>query len=192
MDGRVRIGTCSGPAEAALVRAMLTAHDIPVLIGGEHHAGMLGGLGGAFVSLDIWVAREDAEDAAALLRELRTPGEGEATDDDSDAADDEADAVADVVPVERRVDQRRRTGLVLLLACCVTFGTGHLYTRAWMRGIALAALEVVGLFQIGRAPVVGAVLVMLAIVTDAVGAITRVRAANRGAALPTATVVIRK
>ena len=71
MSGRVRIGTCSNPADAALVRSVFDAHEIGVVIGAEHHASLLGPVGGAFLSLDVWVAEADAEEAAALLHDLR-------------------------------------------------------------------------------------------------------------------------
>jgi hypothetical protein len=86
MKSRVRIGTCSGPAEAAFVRSVFDAHDLPVLISGEQHASVLGGLGG-FVRLDIFVAEQDAEDAAALLRDIREGDHAISEDDDlSDSA----------------------------------------------------------------------------------------------------------
>src|SRR5215831_13046420 len=68
---RLRIGTCADTADAALVRSVFAARGIPVVIGAEHHASLLGPIGSSFLSLDIWVAEEDAEDAAALLRDLR-------------------------------------------------------------------------------------------------------------------------
>ena len=193
MEGRVRIGTCSGPAEAALVRAMFGAHDIRVLIGGEHHASMLGGLGGAFLRLDIWVASEDAEDATALLAELREGrpvGEGEDVPADAEAEDDDDEAGP---PVASRVERRRRSVIALVLACGLTFGAGHFYTRAWLRGLGLAGFELFALRQLGHAPGFGAGLIVLGVALDAVGALLRVRAATseaeRGRVLPRARVV---
>ena len=183
---RVRIGTCSGPADAALVRAAFEAHDIPVLINAEQHASMLGGLGGAFVPLHILVAEEDAEEAAALLRDLREhdheadrdhdpyhePGPGE-----PDPADfDDADASASASGVEVRVDRRRRTGVVLLLGLCVTFGTAHMYTGAWLRGLCLAGIEAIAFRYVVVGSKLGTPLLLAAIATDVVGALLRVRA----------------
>src|SRR5262245_50716190 len=70
MKNRVKIGTCSGPAEAAFVRSVFDAHELPVVINGEMHAYAMGGLGG-FVRLEIFVDRDDAEDAIALLDDIR-------------------------------------------------------------------------------------------------------------------------
>jgi hypothetical protein len=110
MKNRAKIGTCSGPAEAAFVRSVFDAHQLPVVINGEMHASAMGGLGG-FIRLDILVDREDAEDAAALLRDIRAgdhavsegdelPGGGRAAaagDELLDGADSDERADADGV-----------------------------------------------------------------------------------------------
>src|SRR4051812_27678358 len=70
MKNRVQIGTCSGPAEAAFVRSVFNAHELPVIINGEMHASAMGGLAG-FVPLNILVDEDDAEEAIALLRDIR-------------------------------------------------------------------------------------------------------------------------
>lgn len=192
VSGRVRIGTCSNPNDAALVRSVFAAHEIGVVIGAEHHASLFGLLGGAFLSLDIWVAEEDAEEAAALLHDLRERGAGTAPEDDGD---DEADGEADAPPapsetgesLQWRLDRRRRTGVVLLIGTVLTFGTAHMFTRAWMRGIALAGLEVLGLRYLAAGNALGGAMVASAIVYDLVGAIWRVRAAPR-TTLPVARV----
>ena len=173
--GRVRIGTCAGPADAALVRAMFDAHGIPVLVGAEHHAGMLGGLGGAAFSLDILVDEEDAEEASALLQDLREHEAEDAPEDEESPDDDDDEVDPDPVPIEVRVDRRRRTGIALLLACCVTFGTGHMFARAWLRGLLLCGLEIFSIRLLIRSPLQGALLFAGTILTDAIGAIVRVR-----------------
>ena len=206
MSGRVRIGTCSNPADAALVRSVFAAHEIDVVIGAEHHASLLGPLGGAFLSLDIWVAEVDAEEAAALLHDLRergaeaTPdGEDEDHEEDGDAAEGSAgdDAgqptpapPAPSAPSESlrwRLDRRRRTGVVLLLGTFITFGTAHMFTRAWMRGIALAGLEILGFRYLAAGNSLGGAMVLSAIIYDLSGAIWRVRMAPR-TSLPVARV----
>ena len=67
---------------------MFSARGIPVVVGAEHHSSMLGGLGGGFLSLDIWVAEEDSEEASALLRDVREPGK--CPDDDELTGDEPA------------------------------------------------------------------------------------------------------
>lgn len=108
MKNRVRIGTCSGPAEASFVRSVFDAHDLPVVINGEMHAYTMGGLGG-FVRLDILVDAEDAEDAIALLRDIRAgdhavsegddPGDGTGAPGDEPSEAREGDERADAVGV---------------------------------------------------------------------------------------------
>ncbi|MEO7732340.1 MAG: DUF2007 domain-containing protein [Kofleriaceae bacterium] len=193
MSLRVRIGTYSGPADAALVRSMFSAHGIDVVVGAENHAGMLAGLGGGFLSLDIWVDEEASEEATALLRDLRERDEGAAPSADDDE-DDEYDGdetgeswrAAPVATVHQRVEQRRRTAVALLLGCCITFGTAHMFTGAWRRGVALAAVELVGILQAGAGHTLGGVAAVAAILVDLGGAIRRIRA--RRPLLPVARV----
>jgi hypothetical protein len=205
---RVRIGACANPADAALVRSVFAARDIPVVIGAEHHASLLGPIGGAFLSLDIWVAEEDAEDAAALLHDLREhpadgdldaaaleaggAGRGDAGDPDGEhdggdghdaiAPDDSAALPAEQQAVQApgdsvdaQLERRRRTGIAILLGCFITFGTAHMSTRAWLRGIALAGLEAFGFRLVAAGDRLGPVLVIAAIMWDLVGAIWRIR-----------------
>jgi hypothetical protein len=131
----------------------MEAHDIPVVINAEQHASMLGGIGGAFVPLHVYVDSEHAEEAAALLRDLREREQGEpaseaeaetdSTDDDADAADADHDDDDRVVSdVDLRVERRRRAGIVLLLSCFIPLGgIGHLLTGAWFRGLALTGVQ---------------------------------------------------
>jgi hypothetical protein len=156
---------------------MFDAHGIHVVIGAEQHAGMLGGLGGAFVSLDIWVDADDAEEAAELLQAMRD-SEPEPLESEEAGEDDAADAPDDLA-IEARVDRRRRTGIALLLSCCITFGTGHMFSRAWLRGLMLAGLEIFAFSLIGHyhTRVQGAILFAAVVLTDMIGSIVRVRRA---------------
>jgi hypothetical protein len=178
---RVRIATCSNAAEAAMVRAILDAHDIDVVIAGEHNASVLVGLAGSYVSLDVYVEAEDSERAAELIRSLREGGEGvdEPPDDES----------PDVGPDPHlAIESRKRTGVVVVLAFCITFGTAHMYARAWMRGITLAAIELVGFFQMRNDQVLGVSMFVGAVLCDFIGALWLVRRRPPGPrpALPTA------
>jgi hypothetical protein len=177
--GRVRIGTCSGPAEAALVRAAFEAHDIPIVINAEQHASILGGLGGAFVPLHIYVSDDRAEEAAALLEDLRAheAREPEPADeaDQADQADEADEEASDGPPIEVRTTRRRRTVAVVLLGLCITFGTAHMLTGAWLRGMALAGLEVLAIKYLAAGEAsFGTILLFGCIITDLVGALWRV------------------
>lgn len=171
---------------------MFSAHGIAVVIGAENHASLLGPLGSSFLSLDIWVDEEDSEEAAALLRDVRErdeSGDGDDDDDDDDdpsGAGDDRDDRGD--SLQLRIERRRRTSVVVLLGCCLTLGTAHMFTRAWMRGLALAAVEVVGFMHLWAGNAIGGVAIAAAILTDVIGALWRVRAAPRSA-LPAARVL---
>jgi len=166
---------------------MFSAHGIAVVVGAENHAGLLAGLGGAFLSLDIWVDEEESEEAVALLRDLRERDERRDDDDDDDDFDGTAEEAGESPArndatgnsVKLRIDRRRQTGVVLLLGCCITFGTAHLFTRAWMRGITLAAVELAGVMQLWDGHEIGGLVVAAAILSDVIGALWRVRAAPR-------------
>ena len=166
---------------------MFSAHGIDVVLGAENHAGMLAGLGGGFLSLDIWVDEEVSEEATALLHDLRERNAGAQLPDDEPDDDDEYDgdehgmAWRDLpaTTVNQRTDQRRRTAVALMLGCCITFGTAHMFTGAWMRGVTLAVIELVGILQAGAGHAIGGAAAIAAIVSDLVGALWRIRMARR-------------
>ena len=184
---------------------MFSARGIPVVVGAEHHSSMLGGLGGGFLSLDIWVAEEDSEEATALLRDVREPAashDGGLADDDlvADPAPDgdetsfstsQADAATALAPASsaddtqagfhRFIERRRRTGIALLLGCCITFGTAHMFTRAWLRGLALAGLELLGILKLAAGERIGTLAIVGAVTVDIIGAVWRVWTQDRPA-----------
>ena len=196
MSDRVRIGTCSGLAEAALLRSVFVAHGIGGAIGDEHHVGVftvLGGLGGGFASLDIWVDEDEHEEALALLRSLRSneadPGDrdeppSEAANPDDEPRDDDASAHGhDEIPGELRlrIHRRRQTAVALLLGACVTFGTAHAFTRAWARAALLMIVEAIGIGYVLLGNALGIVAVIGTVVADVTGALWRIHAGGTGA-----------
>lgn len=197
MKNRVRIGTCSGPAEAAFVRSVFDAHDLPVMISGEMHASAFGGLAG-FIRLEIFVDQDDVEDAVALLSDIRAgdhalaePADGEpampadARAPGEPSSDERADADGVWVPRhETEVPgtpavtqttgydtRRRRTGIVLLLSVIVGFGTAHMAMGAWVRGIAIAVLTCAGLVYIASGDSLGGWLLFASRFIDMFGAL---------------------
>jgi hypothetical protein len=178
--------------DVALVRSVFEAHGIPIVINAEQHASVLGGLGGAFLPLYIYVDGGHAEEAAALLADLRAR---EAPDPELDAEEDDAgddasgDDASGEAPADVPAQRRRRTGIALLFGCCVTFGTAHMTTGAWFRGLALAGIEGLGLTHLfGGNADLGGVLFAGAVVTDVVGALWRARARTVEPRLPVARV----
>jgi len=157
------------------LRSMFAARGIPIVVGAEHHASLLGALGSSFLSLDIWVDDEDSEEAGALLRDLRdrVPTADDGAAEPGDAADDD-DGPGESMQIQ--LDRRRRTGVVLLLGLFITFGTAHMFTRAWVRGLALGAVQIAGIFQLTHGHAVGGVAVVAAVATDFIGSLWRVRA----------------
>lgn len=161
---RVRIGTCSDAVDAGFIRSMFAARDIAVVIGGEHHASLLGPINGAFISLDIWVAAEDAEEAAALLHDLRTQPTPADEDDgaplpDAEPADPDGDdatwgapetftPAADDMPLSamrQRQFERRRNVIGVLFGLFVPFiAAAHLFTGAVLRGLLLSGVKLLG------------------------------------------------
>lgn len=119
--GRVMIGTCSGPTDAALIKAAFKAHRIPVLINAEQHANMLAGLGGALTPLHIYVDSDHADDAKALLADLREQDHQSDVDREVDAEDDRelAEISAD------RSERRRRHGVVLVIVLAGAMATPY-------------------------------------------------------------------
>lgn len=172
------------------MRAAFDAHDIPVVINAEQHASALGGLGGAFVPLHIYVDDSVAEEAAALLKDLRehdregfdpeTDAEAgaeaarEAEDEDAAAgADEDDDASArGAASVDVRVERRRRTVAVLLFPW---FGLAHVLTGAPLRGVTLGAIEAFALtWMFGDKPDAGTLLFCAAVIADITGALWRI------------------
>lgn len=196
MKHRVSIGTCSGPAEAAFVRSVFDAHDLPVVINGEMHASVMGGLGG-FVRLEIFVDEADADEATSLLRDIRdgehaVEGDEMPSEPDEPDGDERADAegvwdarresgaaappppAPDPEPATPFDTRRRRTGAVLLVSAMIGFGAAHMATGAWGRGAVLAALNLVGIWYAYQENPVGGWLMFGTRVGDLLGALWRV------------------
>ena len=85
-------------------------------------------------------------------------------------ADADADASADLDPTAAAGQLRRRRTVAALVACTITFGTGHAAAGAWLRFMLLAGLEALGLrYLAGGAVGLGASLVVGAVALDIVG-----------------------
>lgn len=167
MSDRVRIGCCANPAEATLLRAFFDAHDVSVTINGEQHAAMLGGLGGAFLSLEIAVDGADAEKARELLAEFRGAAPAMDEEDDEDEVDD----------LSFKLERRKRIAIAIMLACFITFGTGHLSAGAFKRAFALAVFEMLAIREVivhGAWP--GAAMCVAAVLLDMLGSVHVIRA----------------
>lgn len=166
-----------------MIRSMLSAHGIEAMIPG---GGAQAGVAAVGFVTHVFVDPEDAEQAAALIAELRTSGPpGE--DDDEDAAPGDDEEVAPAAELNVTLERRTRGGAVVLLAVMIQFGTGHMSTGAWKRGFALAALEIFGIRMLWTGERFGTVIVVGAVVLDLVGAVIRTyRRASPASRLPVA------
>ncbi len=201
----VRVATCHDPAEATMIRTVLSAHGIDAMIPGEASAS-LGTAAVGFIT-HVFVDAEDAEDAAALIHELRegpapgADGPGDADDGTADgdgaegptAEEGAADADGDGAEVALVAGRRVPLVAVVVLAMTPGFGAAHMATGAWKRGLALAAVELVGARHAVAGDRLGVVLIVLAVVADPIGGVVRVRARRRreAPALPEARIVPR-
>jgi Putative prokaryotic signal transducing protein len=194
LHDRIRIAVCRDSAEAALVRAVLSGHDIAVYVSGDHSN--LLGLGAAAISRDCWVPRADADEARALIQELREGGpaalaDGEIPVDDTAEREDEVSPGGALVTsgddTLARLGKRNRIVLAVMVGMTLGHGTAHMSARAWKRGITLAAIEIVGWRHLahGNTAIAGA-LVLGAIVVDLAGAVVTIM--RTAATIPSARV----
>jgi hypothetical protein len=183
----VRVATCHDPAEATVIRSVLAAHGIDAIIPGEGAHSV--GTAAVGFRTHVFVDAEDVEEATALITEIREGGAEGATDEEDDDEDDAVGLARNDVAVT--VDRRKRMGATVLLALVITFGTGHMSTGAWKRGIALAAVEIAGLRYAAAGQRWGVALIAAAVLVDLVGSVFRVRAHGAPAKLPTAMVARR-
>lgn len=181
----VSVAMCHSPAEAMMIQAMLSARGIHAIIPGAS-AASLTAAATAFSSR-VLVDEADAEEASALIAELRdeaasaAPGEdGDGEDGDEDDEDDQSEARQEERALEANIDaqtvrtlRKRMIVASLCLSLMITMGAGHLLQRAWGRAFALIGLEVVGLrYLFAGHHRTGAALFVTAIVLDAIGSAT--------------------
>jgi hypothetical protein len=185
----VRVATCHDPAEATLIRSILTAHGIEAMIPGEGAASV--GVAAVGFITHVFVGADHAEDAAALIAQMRA-GVSELVEDEEEDGEVERDGSGAVMPsatdVAVVVDQRLWRGIAVLFALVPTFGAGHMATGAWKRGLMLGAVELVGLRHVVAGNAWGTALIVAAVLVDFIGALVRVRRRIAPAPLPVARV----
>lgn len=187
-ERRVRIGNCRDAAEAAVIRAVLSSHGISVHVT-DGSAAAAAGVGNTAVSIDVWVDRDEVEEATALIAELREGGEAVLADDEI-PADDTAERLDEEprggVPAVRGGDTLARLGRTKrmiaagMLAVLLQHGTAHLSTRAWKRGLSLMTVQIVGWTHLAAGNLVrGVAMVAGAVVVDLVGSLWEIARATR-------------
>ena len=200
-ESDVMVVICRDSAEAALIRAVLTAHEIPVVIRGGD-AAMIGG-GSSASRHTVWVPPAYADEAAAFIRDMREGGAAELADDEipeDDTAEREEELTPDgavVGPIDAtlrrdgdtisRLSRRNRITLAFLAGLVLMHGTAHMSARAWKRGFLLAAVQIAGWWTLAARDVrLGGSIVIATIVMDLVGAVTHILQSD--SPIPTAVV----
>ena len=179
-DRRVRIGNCRDAAEAAVIRSVLSSHGIAVHIT-DGSAAAAAGLGNTGIPINVWVDRDEVEEATALIQELREGGEavlvdGEIPADDTAERLDDAPAGTQLEPAPTdtllRLGRGKRMVGAVLLGLMFQHGTAHLSTRAWKRGLSLAAVQIVGWRHLLAGNLaLGTGMVVAAVVCDVIGSL---------------------
>lgn len=203
----VSVGYCYSIAEAMMIRSFLEARGIIAIIPGMGAVSALAYTSG-FAS-QVLVDRDHAEDAVALIRQLREGAsaedevalaEGEARGDGATEGEDDGEGEGEgedededpavVYDVEQRVARRRRIAITACAATMVTLGMGHMVNRAYLRGVFFAGLEVLGLYLVALGVAAGKFVLIGAIATDLAGglALATSGAPRVRAALPVARV----
>jgi hypothetical protein len=187
-DELVLLTTCSDSVEPMSIRAMLEAEGIEVFVQGEHHRAQLGFLG-SYVDLRVMVRAHDLEDARELLEEAAY-AEHLPHDDGPEVEDDPSmrrfrerigelpdESPGDAVQGAGSV-RPRPAALAAILACSLTFGTGHMVARLWSTAAVLAITELflIGMLLGGRA--IAAIAIAALVLYDAIGGTLAVRRHN--------------
>lgn len=156
--------------EAMMIEATLKARGIHAIIPGLS-SGTTAYYSG-FTS-QILVNEDQAEEARAIVIELRESQQASSEDDDS--ADDEIEEAspahhAPPDPARSSTDVRRWRFVTMLVSLAITFGMGHLVNRAWLRGMMIAGVEALGFYYLsyGQSKMASA-LIIGAIAYDVIG-----------------------
>jgi Putative prokaryotic signal transducing protein len=162
----VAVTTCHSPAEAMMIQAVLSAHGIASVIPGASAASVTAAAVG--FSSRVLVDAEVADEASALISELRGSGTEGQTPDLDDVADE---GPSDEPEVGLALTRRHRVGVTVCLSLMLTFGAGHLFHRAVGRGMVIAGLEAMGIRYLMAGHRLGSMLVVGAVLLDLLGSV---------------------
>jgi len=125
--------------EASIVASILESHDVPHVIQGLSHRGMLGVLGAGIVPLRVLAPQAHAERARELIEGYRAQLSEEAEHGESEGheGDDEG-----YIPRRRLFTVKsRQLGVALLLGAIIGFGSATLYARLYVLSALLCSLQ---------------------------------------------------
>lgn len=178
-----------------MIQSVLTAHGIDSIIPGASSASLTTAAVG--FSSRVLVDIEVAEEAAALIAELRRPTAQDGSDDEDEEEDDEDDdlQVIDAGAPRDAAAYRRMMAATLCASVLAPMAAGHLMHRAYGRAMVLTGMIAVGVMYIPISPILGTSVLVAAKAVDAIGAVMLLRRrfwrAHRQAELPLARTVSR-
>lgn len=170
----VRVATAGSAMEAHTLRGYLETHNIFCHAQGIEHHSMLGGHYNGIIEINLLVPAYDAEQAGILIAEFRA---GDLCLDENDPASwggDEADRETSDNDYEYAPEASTRWGRNLnvagLLSVAPSFGAGHFYVGALVRGMILLCMQITGIWSLFQSNLmVGFVLIIGAIIVDFFG-----------------------
>jgi hypothetical protein len=171
-DDLVFVATAPDPVMAAAMRGFLEGHGVFCHVQGENHSSILGARGVVLIDLRLLVPERDREKALELLEAFTA--ETIVEDGEGDGEDEEEPRSLG----SHGLSARRNPRTAMVLALVPSFGFGHMYARAFFRGMFLLTTEVVGINLLPTRLWVGIAMIGLAILTDALGAPARAREFN--------------
>ena len=157
MSRFVTITTTWDPVRAEVVKDILAQEGIAATIAGANHNALLGAAG-ALIEIRVQVPEDQAVRASEIVGAM--DDEDQVLVDDSDEAralasyehaSSPAAALAGDGPYRRaparvRPERARLRRVAAFLAIAITFGTGHFYVGAPLRGLALLVTEIFVIF----------------------------------------------
>jgi hypothetical protein len=180
----VTIATTWDPVRAEVVKDILGQEGIAATIAGANHNALLGAAG-AMIEIRVQVPEEQAVRASEIVSAM--DDEDQVLVDDSDEARAlesyehagpsgaalAGDGPYRAAPTRVRLERPRMKRVAAFLALVVTFGTGHFYAGAPLRGLALLAVEAFLVFYGTTHP--GAMWALpIVIAADLVGSVTHI------------------
>ena len=201
----VRVHSCTTAFEAHLVRTALAQAGIDARIRNEDLASLAGAIPLVDCMPEVWVEAEDRALAQEVLDQALDDieqgrlsvvsgedGEGWLSPEHADPKSKDATAPSPPFADARELDEpdpqedvdpgagaRRSLVFPFVLALFFSFGTGHMYARAWKRGFAVAALEVALIVSLFGGLAVPRGLFLALVAFDALGGAIAVRQWNR-------------
>jgi hypothetical protein len=171
-DDLVFVATAPDPVMAAAMRGFLEGHGVFCHVQGENHSSILGARGVVLIDLRLLVPERDRDKAIELLEAFAAEAEV-----DGEEAEPEEEGEPRSLG-GHGLSGRRNPRTATVLALVPSFGFGHMYARAFFRGMFLFTTEVVGITLLPTRLWVGITMIGLAIVTDALGGPVRAREFN--------------